>query len=168
MSRRKKYKDPNQSSLTVFFDADAFMNDIKEVIANSIIEKNRSATGKAVNSLEVIRNSDDEFQILAVPYLDKIQKGNPPRKSKRSTMGKSRYMTAPEFAIASSLQQGWLQSRGLPDELAFPIAKSIVSKGDLTYQKGGEDVWESNVNSFIDQHWDEYLNLEQFLNFDIL
>lgn len=83
-------------------------------------------------------------------------------------MGKSKWLTAPEFALADRLKQGWLQSRNLPIESAIPIARSIVSKGDITYQKGGEDVWNTNVSTYIDEHLEEFVNLEQYLNFETI
>jgi hypothetical protein len=165
---KRKINNPNQLSAIPLFDADAFMEGVKDVIAQSIIDAGRSATGKAVKSLSVEKIDDERFAIMAVPYLDNIQKGNAPSNNRRSRMGKSKWLTAPEFALADRLKQGWLQSRNLPIESAIPIARSIVSKGDITYQKGGEDVWNTNVSTYIDEHLEEFVNLEQYLNFETI
>lgn len=167
MARRAKYNDPNQKSLIPLFDAESFAEDIKDIIANSIIDKGRSATGKAVKSLSVRTNGDEGFYICAVPYISKIQAGNPPNRGNRAYFGKGRHVAKPVVVLASRLREGWLQSRNLDDSLAFPIAQSIVSKGDLTYQKGGEDVWETNVSDFINENLDKYINIEQYLNIDL-
>lgn len=158
MGRRRKEKIP-------LFDGESFAEAICEVVKESIISSGHSATGKAVDSIKAVKKGDDTIAITAVSYLRKIQTGTPPNTSRHVPLGKERWITSPEVALALSLKDGWLQARNLPEELAFPIAKSIITNGTLTYQKGGEDVWSTNVNDFVSEHATEYLNLDSIINF---
>lgn len=158
--------NPRQISLTDFFAADVFMQDVCDIIKQSIIDKDRSATGKAVKSLRPVMTSERQWSITGNSYISRIQEGNPPNKGRRVAVGRSRWMTSPEINLADKLQDGWLQARNIPLEAAYPIAKSIISKGDKTYQAGGQDIWSSNVVDFIDKHTADYINIESYLDFD--
>lgn len=169
MAKRKKYNNPNQTSILPLFDAEDMMNDIKDLVIHNIIEKGRSATGRTIDKLKVIKISDDEFQILTPYYLKYLETGRPPSKAKgRQPIGKGKLVAKPVTVLAYRLQDGWLQARGLPLESAFPIAQSIMSKGDRTFRNGGEDVWTSDLNAFIANNMDQYLNVEQYINIENL
>jgi hypothetical protein len=123
------------------------VNDIKNIIAESIINSGHSATGAAVDSLK-LEYGDDYIAIVGNSYINHLQTGTPPHKGKALS------------PIANNLKDGWLQARGLPEELAYPIAKSIVTNGSQTYRKGGEDIWNSNVMNYLQDHMSEYFDLK--------
>lgn len=147
-------------------DIKGLMEGLKEVIATSIVSSGHSATGKAVNSLEVVEMGDGKYAILGVPYLQNIQKGTPPDGRRRAYIGKGKDQSSPEYVLSMRLKDGWLQARGIPEELAYPIAKSIVTNGTETYRQGGEDVWDTNVNNYINEHIDDFLKVGSLMNFE--
>lgn len=147
-------------------DTENFANDLKQVIADSIVKTGHSATGRAVNSLEVTMDGNTAI-ISGTYYIANIESGTPPDPRSRTQDHNSRGLTAPEFALASRLKDGWLQARNIPLDAAYPIAKSIVSSGTLAWQAGGIDVWSSNVEAFIDDNLDKYLEVGDYLRFEI-
>lgn len=128
-------------------DVSGLLFSIRDIIAENIVSKGHNATGKAIKSLDVVIDGDDGY-IEGVAYLPYIEKGSKPNIIS--------YSKIHEWAKAKGIINGDdTQSR----RISGAIAHSIIQKGTKAFQEGGIDVWTDEIDAFLDEHLNEFINI---------
>lgn len=102
-----------------------------------------NATGKTIDSVKYTVDSDnhsDRLLITAREYTHLLNDGRGP-----TTKGPSPEMiqNLTEYARARGFQD--------PKKAAWAIAKKINKEGDKTFRQGGRDIYESDLDRFIQE-----------------
>lgn len=133
-------------------DLNRLMDDIKDVIAERLEETSHSATGNGIKSLEV-SVEDDSGNVQGNFYLDYLQEGVKPR-------------WIPWYAL-----RDWAKSRGIITDDSYEsraivgaIRKKIISEGTVSYRNGGEDIYSGSVVDLVDNHIQDYLDIDNNIN----
>ncbi len=112
-----------------------------EVVKMSL-EKVR-ATGKTIDSVGFVVDSDshsDTLIIFAREFVELLETGRRP-----TSKGPSSEMieNLTEYAAARGMDK--------PESAAWAIAITINKKGDITFRRGGRDVYSEALDKFLDE-----------------
>ena len=122
------------------FNEKLFVEDMAEVIRECLENSKHKATGFAAKSVGVEEVGDGHYNITGASYQPYIESGSGPAPRSYTKMIESLEV----WSKAKNL--------GFDRKVLGAITHSIIKNGTQTYQQGGEDVWSSAVQKFIDEH----------------
>lgn len=128
----------------MILDLQSLLDDLKEVLVKSMEDSKHIASGKGVESLEVVINGDDGSVIgnFYLPYLQTGSNGKPP------------YDVIHEWAKSRGIiNDDSAESRKISGAITYTIRK----KGTRAFQNGGEDIWNKNVDTFLKDNLEKYI-----------
>lgn len=132
------------------FNERLFVEDMAEVMRECLENSRHKATGYAAKSVAVEEVGDGHYNIVGASYQPYIESGSAPAPRSYKDM-------------MDRLEE-WSKVKGLNFDRSTlgAITHSIITKGTQTYRAGGEDVWSSAIQKFIDEHIDDdkYYNIQ--------
>lgn len=97
-----------------------FLTSLQSAFVAYLAENNRNTTGQSSASIQVVNVTNDGGQLIGSPAIQWVFTG-------RSPGG---------FPPLSKIID-WLNARGLPRAMAWPVAKKIAEEGTKLFQQGG-------------------------------